>query len=173
MENHPEMENHLEIDNHLEIEKYLEIENHLEIEIKIQIQIQIQIHLKFQIHLMKMPILKKPKTNSSKIRCEDCNEELTQKNFGRHIQSLKQKKNERLNNRNKVIESANESGKKVTNEDIEQKIDKQSSELEGIKYCNSCDMYLDNNTAYNKHVETLKHKNNVELNNKETIKNGD
>ena len=33
-------------------------------------------------------------------------------------------------------------------------------------------MYLDNNTAYNKHVETIKHKNNVKLNNGEIIKNG-
>ena len=36
---------------------------------------------------------KMPKTNSIKIRCEECNEELTQKNYGRHIQSLKHKKN--------------------------------------------------------------------------------
>ena len=75
---------------------------------------------------------KKPKTNSSKIRCEDCNEELTQKNFGRHMQLLKHKNNERLYSRNKIIESANESGKKVTNEDIEQRIDQQYFELEGI-----------------------------------------
>ena len=27
---------------------------------------------------------KKPKTNSSKIRCEECNEELTQQNYGTH-----------------------------------------------------------------------------------------
>ena len=31
-------------------------------------------------------------------------------------------------------------------------------------------MYLDKNTAYNKHVETLKHKNNLKLNNGEIIK---
>ena len=35
---------------------------------------------------------KKPKTNSSFIRCEECNEELTQKKCGRHIQLLKHKK---------------------------------------------------------------------------------
>ena len=34
-------------------------------------------------------------------------------------------------------------------------------------------MYLDNNTAYNKHVTTLKHKNNVRLNKVEVIKKGD
>ena len=90
---------------------------------------------------------KKPKTNSSKIRCEECDEELTQKNYGRHIQSLKHKKNEQLYNRNKIIEDANESGRKITNKDIEQNLQKQYSELEGKKYCDSCGMYLDNNTA--------------------------
>ena len=34
-------------------------------------------------------------------------------------------------------------------------------------------MYLDNNAAYNKHVTTLKHKNNVRLNSGEIKKNGD
>ena len=114
-----------------------------------------------------------PKTNSIKIRCEECDEELTQKNYGRHIQSLKHKKNERLYNRNKIIEDADESGKKVTNEVIEQKLDQQYSQLEGIKYCDSCGMYLDNNTAYNKHVTTLKHRNSVRLINGEITKNGD
>ena len=33
-------------------------------------------------------------------------------------------------------------------------------------------MYLDNNTAYKKHVTTLKHRNNVRLVNAEIIKNG-
>ena len=113
--------------------------------------------------------VQKPKTN--KFKCEECNEELTQKNSHRHTQSLKHKKNVRLYNRNKIIESANEDGIKFTNEDIEQKINEQYSELEGIKYCDSCDMYLDNNTAYNKHVTTLKHKNNVRLNDGEIIKN--
>ena len=122
--------------------------------------------------------VQKPKTN--KFKCEECNEELTQKNSHRHTQSLKHKKNVRLYNRNKIIESANEDGIKFTNEDIEQKINEQytrsgytNSELEGIKYCDSCDMYLDNNTTYNKHVTTLKHKNNVRLNDGEIIKNGD
>ena len=129
--------------------------------------------------------VQKPKTNKFKSakrfhRCEECNEELTQKNYNRHIQSLKHKKNSRLYNRNKIIESANEDGIKLTNEDIEQKINEQytrsgytNSELGGIKYCDSCDMYLDNNTAYNNHVTTLKHKNNVRLNDGEIIKNGD
>ena len=40
--------------------------------------------------------------------------------------------NERLFNRNKIIESANEDGIKVTNEDIEQKLDEQYPELDGI-----------------------------------------
>ena len=115
--------------------------------------------------------VQKPKIN--KFKCEECNEELTQKNSHRHTQSLKHKKNVRLYNRNKIIESAKEDGIKFTNEDIEQKINEQYSELEGIKYCDSCDMYLDNNTAYNKHVTTLKHKNNVRLNDGEIIKNGD
>ena len=115
----------------------------------------------------------KPKTNSSKIRCEECNDELLQKSYDRHIQSLKSGKNERLYDRNKIIESANESGKKVTNKDIEQKMDEEYSELKGIKFCDSCNIYLDNNTAYKKHVETLKHKNNVKLNNGEVIKIGD
>ena len=34
-------------------------------------------------------------------------------------------------------------------------------------------MYVDNNTACNKHVTTLKHKNNVKLNDGEKIKSGD
>ena len=33
-------------------------------------------------------------------------------------------------------------------------------------------MYLDKNTEYNKHIETLKHRNNVRLNSGEIIKNG-
>ena len=81
-------------------------------------------------------------------------------------------------NRNKIIESANEDGIKVTNEDIEQKLDEQYTQSgytnieEGIKFCDSCDMYLDNNTAYNKHVTTLKHRNNVRLVNGEIVRNG-
>ena len=43
---------------------------------------------------------------------------------------------------------------------------------EGIKFFDSCDMYLDNNTAYNKHVTTLKRRNNVRLVNGEIITNG-
>ena len=50
-------------------------------------------------------------------------------------------------------------------------MDLQYSQLEGIRYCDSCGMYLDNNTAYNKHVTTLKPRINVKLNNRETIKN--
>ena len=64
--------------------------------------------------------VKKPNRNCNKIRCEECNEELAQKNYSRHIQSLKHKKIERVYNRNKIIESANESGKKVSNKEIEQ-----------------------------------------------------
>ena len=112
----------------------------------------------------------KPKTN--KFKCEECNEELTLKNYNSHIQSLEHKKNERLYNRNKIIKSANEDGIKVTNEDIEGKLDEQYSELDGIKFCDSCDMYLDNNTAFNKHVTTLKHRNNVRLVIGEIVKNG-
>ena len=119
--------------------------------------------------------VQKPKTN--KIKCEECDEEITRKNYNRHIQSLKHKKNERLYNRSKIIESANEDGIKFTNEDIEQKLDEQytrsaytNPELDGIKFCDSCDMYLDNNTAYYKHVTTLKHRNNVRLVNGEIIK---
>ena len=63
---------------------------------------------------------KKSKTNSIKLRCEECDDEITQKNYGRHIHSLKHKKNDRLYNSNKIIEDADESVKKVTNEDIEQ-----------------------------------------------------
>ena len=37
--------------------------------------------------------------------------------------------------------------------------------------CDSCEIYLDNNTAYNNHVTTLKHRNNVRLVNGEIIKN--
>ena len=33
-------------------------------------------------------------------------------------------------------------------------------------------MYLDNNTEYNKHIETLKHRNKVRLVNGQIIKNG-
>ena len=94
---------------------------------------------------------------------------MTRKNYNRHIQSLKHKKNERRYNRNKIIESANEDGIKVTNEDIEQQLDEQytrsgyTNTEEGIKFCDCCDMYLDNNTAYNKHVTTLEHRNNVRL----------
>ena len=75
-------------------------------------------------------------------------------------------------NRNKIIESANEDGIKVTDEDIERKLDEQYSEPDGIKFCDSCDMNLDNNTAFNKHVTTLKHRNNVRLVNGEMVKNG-
>ena len=42
-----------------------------------------------------------------------------------------------------------------------------------VKYCDSCNIYLDNNIEYNKHVGTLKHKNNVKLNSGERIKNKD
>ena len=95
--------------------------------------------------------VQKPKTN--KFKCEECNEELTLKNYNRHIQSLKHKKNARIYNRNKTTESANEDGIKLTNKDIEQKLDEQYPE-EGIKYCDSCEINLDNNTAYNNHVTT-------------------
>ena len=94
--------------------------------------------------------------------CEECNVELTLKNYNRNIQSLKQKKNAGLYNRNKLIESANEDGIKLTNKDIEQKLDEQYPE-DGIKYSDSCEIYLDNNTAYNNLVKTLKHRNNVRL----------
>ena len=120
--------------------------------------------------------VQKPKTN--RIRCEECDEEMTRKNYNRHIQSLKNKKNGRMYNRNKIIESANEDGIKVTNEDIEQKLDEQYTRSgytnieEGIKFCDGCDMYLDNNTAYNKHVTTLKHRNNVRLVTGEIVRNG-
>ena len=67
--------------------------------------------------------VQKPKTN--RIRCEECDEQMTRKNYNRHIQSLKHKKNEQMYNKNKIIESANEDGIKVTNEDIEQKLDEQ------------------------------------------------
>ena len=114
--------------------------------------------------------VQKPKTN--KIKCEECDEEIYRKNYNRHIQSLKHKKNERLYNRNKIIESANEDGIKITNENIEQKLDEQYLELDGIKFCDSCEMHLDNNTAYIKHATTLKHRNNVRLVNEEIVKNG-
>ena len=114
--------------------------------------------------------VQKPKTN--KIRGEECDEEITRKNYNRHIISLKHKKNERLNNRNKIIESANEDGIKVTNDDIEQKLNEQYPELDGINFCDSCDMYLDNKTAYDNHMVTLKHRNNVRLVNGEIVKSG-
>ena len=77
--------------------------------------------------------VQKPKTN--RIRCEECDEEMTRKNYNRHIQSLKHKKNERMYIIEiKIIESANEDGIKVTNEDIEQKLDEQYIE-EGVKFC--------------------------------------
>ena len=86
---------------------------------------------------------------------------------------LNKKKNKRVYDRNKIFESANESGKKISNKDMEQKIDKKHPEHEGKKYCEICNIYLDNNTVYNKHVETLKHRNKGErLNNGEIIKNG-
>ena len=50
--------------------------------------------------------VQKPKTK--KFKCEACNQELTQKNYYRHNESLKRKKNERIYNRNRIIESANE-----------------------------------------------------------------
>ena len=108
-------------------------------------------------------------SKTNRIRCEDCDEEMTRKNYNRQIQSLKHKKNARLYNRKKIIEEAKDEGIKVTNKDIEQKLDEQytrsgyTNPEEGIKFCDSCDMYLDNNTAYNKHVTTLKHRNNVRL----------
>ena len=42
--------------------------------------------------------VQKPKTN--RFRCEECDEEMTRKNYNRHIQSLKHKKNERMYKRN-------------------------------------------------------------------------
>ena len=75
--------------------------------------------------------VKKRKRKSNKIRFEDCNQELNQKNYARQIQSLKHKRSERVHKRNKIVESANETGVNVTNEDTEQKIDKQYPELEG------------------------------------------
>ena len=113
--------------------------------------------------------VQKPKTN--KLKCEECNEELALKHYNRHIESLKHKKNARLYNRIKIIEEAKDEGIKVTIKDIEQKLEEQYPE-EGIKFCDSCDMYLDNNTAFNNHVTTLKHRNNVRLVNGEIVKNG-
>ena len=55
--------------------------------------------------------VQKPKTK--KFKCEECKEELSLKNYNRHIQSLKHKKNARLYNINKIIESANEDGIKL------------------------------------------------------------
>ena len=103
--------------------------------------------------------VQKPKTN--KYKCEESNEELTLMNYNRHIQSLKHKKNARLYNRNKIIESANEDRVKLTNKDLKEKLDEQYPE-EGIKYCDSCELYLDNSTAYNNHVRTLKRRYNVD-----------
>ena len=103
--------------------------------------------------------------------CEECNEKLTQKIYNRNIQSLRHKKNERLHNRNKIIEKDKDEGLKLTNKVIEQKLDEQYPE-EGIKFCDSCDMYLDNNEAFNEYVKTLKHRNNVRLVNAEIVKNG-
>ena len=114
--------------------------------------------------------IQKLKTN--KFKCEECNEELTLKNYNRHKKtSLKHKKKARLYKRNKIIEEAKDDGIKITNKDMEQKLDEQDPE-EGLKFCDSCDMYLDNNTTYNKHVTTLKHRNNVRLVNGEITKNG-
>ena len=113
--------------------------------------------------------IQKPKTN--KFKCAECNEELPLKNYNRNIQSLKHKKNARLYNRNKIMEETKDEGIKVTKKDIEQKLDEQYPE-EGIKFCDSCEIYLDNDTAYNNHVTTLKHRNNVRLVNGEIIKNG-
>ena len=120
--------------------------------------------------------VQKPKTN--RIRREECDKEMTRKNCNRHFQSLKHKKNERMYNRNKIIEEAKDEGIKVTNKDIEQKLDEQytrsgyTNPEEGIKFCDSCGMYPDNNTAYNKHVTTLKHRNNGRLVTGEIVKNG-
>ena len=51
------------------------------------------------------------KTKTNRIRCEKCDEEMTRRNYNRHIQSLKHKKNARLYNRNKIIEEAKDEGK--------------------------------------------------------------
>ena len=51
-------------------------------------------------------------------------------------------------------------------------MDEQYPELDRIKFCDSSDMFLDNNTAYNNHVITLKHRNNVRLVNGEIVNNG-
>ena len=48
--------------------------------------------------------------NTNKFKCEACNQVLTQKNYSRHNQSLKHRKKERVYNRNKITESANEEG---------------------------------------------------------------
>ena len=83
MENHLVRENHLEMGNHLEMENHLEIGNHLEMKNQLEIETKT-----FKIRFTDENVYsRKPKTNSIKIRCEECNEELTQKNYGRHIQS--------------------------------------------------------------------------------------
>ena len=45
-------------------------------------------------------------------------------------------------------------GRKLIIKIVEQKIDKKYPELKGVEYSEICNMYLDNNTAYNKQVET-------------------
>ena len=54
---------------------------------------------------------------------------------------------------------------------LKKKLDRRFPKLEGEKYCVSCNMYLDNSTAYNEHAEPLKHTNNERLDNGEIIKN--
>ena len=51
-------------------------------------------------------------------------------------------------------------------------MDEQYPELDGKKFCDDCAMHLDNNTAYDSHVTTLKYRNNVRLVNGEVIKKG-
>ena len=97
---------------------------------------------------------------------------MTEKSYLSHLQTDKHFKTERRSYRSKIIKKANEKGKEVSNKDTDQKIDKRFPELEGIKYCESCNMYPDNNTAYNKHVEPSKHRNNVRAIDGDLIKNG-
>ena len=65
---------------------------------------------------------------------------MPEKNYLRHTQTDKHLKKKRRSYKIKNIRKADEQGKEVSNEDIERKTDKRFLELEGIKYCDSCNV---------------------------------
>ena len=96
--------------------------------------------------------------NTNKTTCEYCSESILTMNAKRYYNSFKHKKNYRLTSRNNITYLIKEERLSHSSNYIKQKKDKQFSEVRGLMYC-SCEIHLDGDTGYKRHVETLKHKN--------------